>query len=89
MANTTGKKYGGRKKGTPNKDTRKLRERVDALLDDNWDEVLEDLQELSPKERVDAYLKLLEYSLPKLSRSDQKVDQLLKGEMKIIREVKR
>lgn len=89
MANTTGKKFGGRQKGTQNKDTKKLRERVDSLLDDNWDKVVNDLKELNPKERIDTYLKLLEYSLPKLSRSEQSVDQNLKGEIRIVREIKR
>lgn len=89
MANTTGKKFGGRKKGTPNKDTKKLRERIDKLLEENWDEVLKDLQELNHKERVEVYLKFLEYSLPKLSRADNShlVDH--KGEIKIIREIKK
>jgi hypothetical protein len=70
MANTTGKKFGGRKKGTPNKDTAILRERIDALLQDEWDNILTDLKELKPKERIDVFTTLLEYSLPKLSRTE-------------------
>ena len=35
MANNTGIKYGGRKKGTANKATARLREAFTGLLDDN------------------------------------------------------
>lgn len=74
MANTTGQKFGGRKKGTPNKDTAQLRERIENLLEDNWDEILEDMKQLSPKDRIDTYTKLLEYALPKLSRMEASIE---------------
>ncbi len=52
MANTTGKKFGGRQKGTPNRLTRELR----AVLKDLIHEELETLQErmdhLDSKERL-------------------------------------
>jgi hypothetical protein len=35
MANNTGIKYGGRQKGTPNKETARLREAFTELLEDN------------------------------------------------------
>ena len=68
--NNTGKKFGGRKKGTPNKDTKQLRLRIENLLKDNWNGILSDLESLKPKDRIDAYLRLLEYSLPKLNRTE-------------------
>lgn len=68
MANTTGKKFGGRKKGTPNKDTKQLRDKIDMLLNEQWPQIKEDLKDLKPKDRIDTYIKLLEYSLPKLNR---------------------
>ena len=70
MANTTGKKFGGRKKGTPNKDTKALRERIEALLDDQWDQLLEDVKVLKPKDRINMVIRLLEYALPKLHRTE-------------------
>lgn len=70
MANTTGRKFGGRKKGTPNKDTATLREKINNLLEDQWETVLSDMRKLSPKERIDTYTRLMEYSLPKLSRTE-------------------
>ncbi|MEL6305774.1 MAG: hypothetical protein AAFO07_32155 [Bacteroidota bacterium] len=69
MANTTGMKFGGRKKGTPNKNTSALRDRVESLINDNWEDVLKDIKELTGKERVDIIVRLLEYSLPKLQRT--------------------
>ncbi len=61
-------KTGGRKKGTPNKDTRELRERISDLIDMHFDKLSDDLLSLQPKERIEAMTKLLEYSLPKLQR---------------------
>ena len=65
MANTTGKKFGGRQKGTPNRLTKELR----AVLKDLIHEELETLQErmdhLDPKERLEVLVKLLPYILPK------------------------
>jgi len=61
-------KYGGRKKGTPNKDTKKLRERISDLIDNNFDTIQADIDQLEPKERLDFLVKLFEYGLPKLQR---------------------
>ena len=77
MAKTTGKKYGGRKKGTPNKDTKQLREKIENLLSEQWEQILQDLRELTPKERIDTFTKLLEYSLPKLNRTELKATNKL------------
>lgn len=70
MANTTGQKFGGRKKGTPNKATASIRNRIQNLVDREYDEVLSDLKELSPKDRVNAFISMLEFVLPKLNRSE-------------------
>ena len=64
----------GRPKGKSNKDVKELRERVRQLLDNNFDRIMEDLEQLEPKERVSAYLKLLEFALPKLKAIEAKVD---------------
>ncbi|MGB2528367.1 hypothetical protein [Flagellimonas sp. SN16] len=39
------------------------------LVDSEYDEILSDLKELSPKDRVNAFISLLEYVLPRLNRS--------------------
>jgi len=63
-------KTGGRAKGTPNVANRDLREVVRALVEDNAEQVRQDLAALDPKERVSAWLKLAEFLLPKLQRTE-------------------
>ena len=63
-------KTGGRKKGTPNKDVKELRERISDLIDLHFDKLSDDLLSLQPKERIEAMTKLFEYSLPKLQRME-------------------
>ena len=46
MANTTGKKFGGRKKGTLNRNTLELRERIRMSIDYKWDSVSNDVDSL-------------------------------------------
>jgi len=60
----------GRPKGAENKETKKLRDWIGQLLDDNMELVKADLIELSPKDRVAAISNLLEYALPKLARTE-------------------
>ena len=67
MANTTGNKYGGRQKGTPNRMTKELR----VLLKDIMYQELEEIQErfslLEPKQRIELIIKLMPYILPKVN----------------------
>ena len=67
-----GKKTGGRTAGTPNRITGDLKSRITALLDEQFDTIADDLEALEPKDRVTAYLKLVEYVLPK--QREQKID---------------
>ena len=68
MANTTGKKYGGRQKGTPNKvnstssETKQLLQNIVAKQIENLETTLDKLE---PADRVNALSKLLPYILPK------------------------
>ena len=41
----------GRPKGSQNKETRTLREKIDYLLEDQFEMILKDLENLKPKER--------------------------------------
>ncbi|MBI9056746.1 MAG: hypothetical protein JEZ01_03135 [Labilibaculum sp.] len=59
------KKHGGRTKGTPNKQTAKIKEVVHSLLADNIDQLQNDLDLLEPKDRINTMLKLLDYAIPK------------------------
>lgn len=68
MANTTGKKFGGRSKGTPNKETTTIRHYISAITEGGRDKFEEELNKLEGKEYVNSFIQLLDYSLPKLQR---------------------
>ena len=65
-------KKGGRQAGTPNKASADLKGRIAALMDEQFDAIAADLELLEPKDRVTAYLKFLDYVLPK--QREQKID---------------
>lgn len=67
MANTTGKKFGGRKKGTPNKLTKELRASLKDLIHEELSDLQIHLDQMEPKERLDVLVKLLPYVLPKVN----------------------
>ena len=66
MANTSGNKYGGRKKGTPNRITKELRSLLKDVMYDEIGALQERLDALNPKERVEL-IKLMPYALPKVT----------------------
>lgn len=69
-----GKKTGGRKAGTPNRATTNAREAFARLVDGNVDRVqgwLDDVARLDgPKAALDIFLKMTEFHVPKLARSE-------------------
>lgn len=66
MANTTGKKYGGRQKGTPNRTTTEIRQMYQYLIESNLDLLENDIKELQPKERLRIIIELSKFVLPTL-----------------------
>ena len=66
MSNTTGKKYGGRKKGTPNKMTKELRSVLKEVLYSELENIEERFDQLEPKQRIELMIKLMPYVFPKL-----------------------
>lgn len=56
----------GRPKGSQNKITSDLRERISDFLNENWERVEKDFLILEPEKRVLIFEKLLSYSLPKM-----------------------
>lgn len=64
-------RVGGRAKGTPNKDTADLREWVRNLVDDNRDQIVADLAELEPRERIAFLEKMMRYVIPQQSQITQ------------------
>ena len=67
MANTSGNKYGGRQKGTPNRITKELRSLLKDVMYDEIGALQERLDALNPKERVELLIKLMPYALPKVT----------------------
>lgn len=65
MANTTGKKFGGRTKGTPNRTTAETKQALQNVLSKQIDSLQTTLNKLSAVDRVNALSKLLPYILPK------------------------
>lgn len=77
MANTTGKKYGGRKKGTPNKTTAEVRERFKGLIENNLETLQNDIEQLEPKDRVKMLMELAKFVLPTLKSTELKANDNL------------
>ena len=67
--NTTGKKYGGRKKGTPNKLTTEVKEKIKHLLDGAIDSI--DLSECTIAERIRLIEIGLRYTLPTMKQVEK------------------
>ena len=65
-------KTGGRKPGSVNKASTDIKSKIADLIDNQFDTIQADLETLEPKDRVNAYLKFMEYVLPK--QREQKID---------------
>ena len=68
----TGKKTGGRTKGTPNKLTRELREELKHVMHGEIETLPDRLKELDNDKRIDAVIKLMQFVLPKLDTINAK-----------------
>ena len=66
MTNNTGKKFGGREKGTPNVLTKEVRAVLKAVVFEEVALIQDHLKELDPKIRLQILIKLLPYVCPKL-----------------------
>ncbi len=51
-------KVGGRKKGTPNKLTKEMREVLKGVVADELDTLGQRLEELEPRDRLEVFIKL-------------------------------
>ena len=70
MANTTGQKFGGRSKGTPNKTTSEIREIYKELLENNIERLQDDIDSLDPFNRIKVLLELSRFVIPTLKQSE-------------------
>jgi hypothetical protein len=49
----------GRPRGSTNNNIKDLRERTTLILDTQFDQIVTDLDSLKPKDRINAYIKLI------------------------------
>jgi len=80
--NTTGNKYGGRTKGTPNKITSKIKEKLSSIISEAIDSL--DLDSMTKSER----LKLIQLGLPYIvtkPQIEEPVQQEQKFQVEIIK----
>ena len=75
--NTTGKKYGGRKKGVPNKLTAEVKKKVQSLLDGAIDSI--DLSECTTAEHIRLIEIGLRYTLPTMKQVEKYPEREYQG----------
>lgn len=63
-------KTGGRKAGTPNKTTLEMRGFMQSFLGEKFEKLDEVFEQLEPKDKMSAIIKMLPYLLPKQMQMD-------------------
>ena len=81
--NNTGKKHGGRQKGTPNKDTKDIRAMFKELVESNLVKLQKDINSLKGTERVKYTLEMAKFCIPTLKSIDYKGDVEVTAKKKI------
>lgn len=62
-----GVRIGGRRKGTPNRITKDLRERISTFLEDNWEEAEKTWTEIKdPRDKLRLFIELASFAVPKM-----------------------
>jgi hypothetical protein len=72
-----GNKLGGRKPGSLNRSTEQMKLTIARAVNSTLNTIQEDLEEIKkrdPEKAMDLALKLMEYALPKLSRTEMKAE---------------
>lgn len=75
MANNTGKKYGGREAGTPNRLTKELRAALKNILHQEIELLPDHFNKLEPKDRLELLVKLLPFALPKVQPESYEIGE--------------
>ena len=63
-------KTGGRKKGTPNKLTKEIRDLLKSIYEEEIENIPIYLADLKPKEKLDFLIRITPYILPKVETID-------------------
>jgi len=75
MANNTGKKFGGREAGTPNKLTKELRAALKNIIHQEIELLPYHFEKLESRERLELLIKILPYALPKVDSESYRVGE--------------
>jgi len=75
LANNTGKKYGGRKKGVPNRLTSEMRLILKDLIHNELSSLGDYMHNLKKEERIKILVKLMPYVFPKLESVSYDLDE--------------
>jgi len=75
METVAGVKYGGRKKGTPNRLTKEVRAVLKELVFDEISQVQSHFEKLDPKERIELLIKLMPYVCPKIQTASHSLNE--------------
>lgn len=78
----TRQKYGGRKKGSPNKTTVEIRDAFQILIENNLNQLQDDLDYLEPLARIKVLIELSKFILPQMKAVDVSLDS--KPEVRLI-----
>jgi hypothetical protein len=64
----------GRPKGSRNKAGEGLRNLISDFLEQRFEQVIQDFEQLEPKDRIKVFTDLLQYSVPKLQAVSNSID---------------
>lgn len=72
-----GKKTGGRQKGTPNKTTGQLKQRISCIIDqyETSGQLSRDIEALEPRERITIMERLMQYVVPKMKSVEMELNE--------------
>jgi len=72
-------KFGGRKLGSENKVTRATKGLISNVIENNLVTIQEDLEKLSPRDRINAIIQLMKFIVPTLKSVDVSGDEQKSG----------
>ena len=75
METTAAVKYGGRKKGTPNRLTKEVRAVLKEVVFDEMSQIHLHFEKLDPKERIELLIKLMPYVCPKIQTASHNLNE--------------
>lgn len=74
-----GNKSGGRQKGTPNKNTKEIRDKFQSLIEEALPKLKDDIESLEPKDRIKTIIELSKFVLPTLKATEFTTDNPEQG----------